>query len=169
MYINKLANIIKSNNELTDKYTKEKWDEIELTLGVKLPTDYKKFINRYGVGSINDFIWVLNPFTQNSNLNLIKKGKEIREAYAISKNGFPEDFMHDVFPSSGGLLPCPYLVRNRTRVPPLENNPEIPPSSRDEGRVPIRKCLRMANNWYFMIYLYFKINLHSLITVNQIK
>ena len=26
-----------------------------------------------------------------------------------------------------------YLVRNRTRGPPLENNPEIPPSSRDEG------------------------------------
>ena len=26
-----------------------------------------------------------------------------------------------------------YLVRNRTRGPPLESNPEIPPSSRDEG------------------------------------
>ena len=26
-----------------------------------------------------------------------------------------------------------YLVRNRTLGPPLENNPEIPPSSRDEG------------------------------------
>ena len=26
-----------------------------------------------------------------------------------------------------------YLVRNRTLGPPLENNPKIPPSSRDEG------------------------------------
>ena len=26
-----------------------------------------------------------------------------------------------------------YLVRNHTLGPPLENNPEIPPSSRDEG------------------------------------
>ena len=26
-----------------------------------------------------------------------------------------------------------YLVRNRTLGPPLHNNPEIPPSSRDEG------------------------------------
>ena len=26
-----------------------------------------------------------------------------------------------------------YLVRNRTLGPPLENNPESPPSSRDEG------------------------------------
>lgn len=106
MYINKLENIIKPTNELKDNYTKEEWDEIELKLGIKLPTDYKQFINRYGVGSINDFLWVLNPFTQNSNLNLIEKGKEIREAYDISKNEFPEDFMHDVFPSNGGLLPC---------------------------------------------------------------
>ena len=26
-----------------------------------------------------------------------------------------------------------YLVRNRTLGPPLENNPEIPPSSQDEA------------------------------------
>ena len=56
MYINKLKNIIKPNNDLLDKYTKEKWDEIELILGIKLPTDYKQFINTYGVGSINDFL-----------------------------------------------------------------------------------------------------------------
>ena len=52
MYINKLENIIKPTNELTDNYTKEEWDEIELKLGIKLPTDYKEFINRYGVGMI---------------------------------------------------------------------------------------------------------------------
>ena len=46
MYINKLENIIKPTNELTDNYTKEEWDEIELKLGIKLPTDYKEFINR---------------------------------------------------------------------------------------------------------------------------
>ena len=31
MYINKLENIIKPTNELKDNYTKEEWDEIELT------------------------------------------------------------------------------------------------------------------------------------------
>ena len=33
----------------------------------------------------------------------------------------------------GSLTSPSYLVRNRTLGPPLENNPEIPPSSRDEG------------------------------------
>src|SRR5574342_160474 len=36
-------------------------------------------------------------------------------------------------PTRGSLTSPLYLVRNRTMGPPLENNPEIPPSSRDEG------------------------------------
>ena len=36
-------------------------------------------------------------------------------------------------PTRGSLTSPSYLVRNRTLGPPLENNPEIPPSSRDEG------------------------------------
>src|SRR5574340_469514 len=36
-------------------------------------------------------------------------------------------------PTRGSLTSPSYLVRNRILGPPLENNPEIPPSSRDEG------------------------------------
>ena len=36
-------------------------------------------------------------------------------------------------PTSGSLTSPSYLVRNRTLGTPLENNPESPPSSRDEG------------------------------------
>src|SRR5574337_743499 len=36
-------------------------------------------------------------------------------------------------PTRGSLTSPSYLVRKRTLGPPLENNPEIPPSSRDEG------------------------------------
>src|SRR5574341_2231116 len=36
-------------------------------------------------------------------------------------------------PTRGSLTSPSYLLRNRTLGPPLENNPEIPPSSRDEG------------------------------------
>src|SRR5574337_967719 len=36
-------------------------------------------------------------------------------------------------PTRGSLTSPSYLVRNRTLGPPLENNPEITPSSRDEG------------------------------------
>src|SRR5574340_1029132 len=36
-------------------------------------------------------------------------------------------------PTRGSLTSPSYLVRNSTLGPPLENNPKIPPSSRDEG------------------------------------
>ena len=36
-------------------------------------------------------------------------------------------------PTRGSLTSPSYLVRKGTVGPPLENNPEIPPSSRDEG------------------------------------
>src|SRR5574337_1167026 len=40
---------------------------------------------------------------------------------------------HPWRPTRGSLTSPSYLERNSTRGPPLENNPEIPPSSRDEG------------------------------------
>ena len=40
---------------------------------------------------------------------------------------------HPWRPTRGSLTSPSYLVRKRTLGPPLENNPEIPPSSRDEG------------------------------------
>src|SRR5574337_532613 len=51
--------------------------------------------------------------------------------------GFPastrESPRETFFNTSRGQIPLPYLGRNRTLGPPLENSPEIPPSSREEG------------------------------------
>jgi len=38
------------------------WDELESSLGTLLP-QYKDFISIYGTGAIDNFIWVLTPFT----------------------------------------------------------------------------------------------------------
>ena len=48
--------------------------------------------------------------------------------------GRAEDHAGVIVGGVGPPLTSPsYLVRNRTLGPPLENNPESPPSSRDEG------------------------------------
>ena len=49
-------------------------------------------------------------------------------------------------PTRGSLTSPSYLVRNRTLGPPLENNPEIPPSSRAEG---LRLLQLLFNNSNF--------------------
>lgn len=57
-----------------------------------------KFIDTYGTGGIDNFLWVLSPFVENENVNLIQKGKVIRDAYQVSKNSFPEYFTHNIYP-----------------------------------------------------------------------
>ncbi|HEU4962862.1 MAG TPA: SMI1/KNR4 family protein [Bacilli bacterium] len=77
---------------------------MEELLGTSLPPDYKEFIDMYGTGSINEFLWVLNPFEKNEYLNLVLQNKVALDAYSVSKSQFPEDFPHNVFPESNGLL-----------------------------------------------------------------
>lgn len=84
---------------------REAWDQVERLLGTRLPPDYEAFIDAYGSGSIDDFLFVLNPFAANANINLLEAGRLRREAYAELRALFPQTFVHDVFPAAGGLLP----------------------------------------------------------------
>ncbi|GGE27443.1 hypothetical protein GCM10011571_32090 [Marinithermofilum abyssi] len=81
------------------------FEDIEKQLGTPLPTDYKEFISIYGTGSIEHFIWVLNPFVDNEHLNLISEKSDILDAYTVLKNEFPHHFKHEVYPNKNGLLP----------------------------------------------------------------
>ncbi|ALC89081.1 hypothetical protein AM500_04190 [Bacillus sp. FJAT-18017] len=85
--------------------TDSEWKHVETRLGTRLPDDYKSFIEMYGTGSIDNFLWVLNPFEKNENLSLFETGKALIEAYLVSQSNFPEDYPYTVFPSEGGLLP----------------------------------------------------------------
>ena len=49
------------------------WQLVEARMLVELPSDYKEFIATYGTGAVDNFLWVLNPFSHNDNLNLIKQ------------------------------------------------------------------------------------------------
>ncbi len=94
------------NPSMTDNRTG--WSELEAVLGVSLPQDYKDYISTYGTGGIDNFIWILTPFDQDENVNFLIRSEEMREAYLESKQQFPEDFKHCVFPEAGGILPWGY-------------------------------------------------------------
>ena len=49
------------------------WQSVEATMRIELPSDYKEFIAYYGTGAVDNFLVVLNPFSCNDNLNLIKR------------------------------------------------------------------------------------------------
>lgn len=84
---------------------KQAWRDFVSTLGTELPSDYKKFIETYGTGGVDNFIWILTPFVSDENVNFLKRKKDISEAYLQSKQDFPEYYKHDIFPMTGGLIP----------------------------------------------------------------
>lgn len=84
------------------------WVSLETKLGVKLPTEYKQFIEKFGTVNFGpsdyyDFITILNPFCQNTYIN-IDVMLHYEEAYRLLKKEFPADFPRPHFPQSGSSL-----------------------------------------------------------------
>lgn len=97
--INMILHIQKQNCK------KNAWEEVEKNIGIIFPEDYKEFIDCYGEGSINEFLWILSPFSENQNLNSVHKFKEMEESYNSMKEEFPEDFKFEFYGRQNGLFP----------------------------------------------------------------
>ncbi|MGW7639234.1 SMI1/KNR4 family protein [Streptomyces decoyicus] len=56
------------------------WTAVENALGTQLPSDYKKFVERYGSGSFKDFLSVLQPNAAHEALDIVKVTPSARSA-----------------------------------------------------------------------------------------
>jgi hypothetical protein len=101
MSLNKLLSILPPPNTPIDNGTEGMWEVVENKMGLKLPSDYKQYINTFGYGAILGFAWVVSPFS--------------RSLMAIDrpdiKNGYQPllDYLqlpYKFYPEPQGLLPC---------------------------------------------------------------
>ena len=92
------------------------WEDVEREVGAKIPTDYKNFVSQYGVGCIDEFLWVFNPFTRNEHLNLVRQMKVklealqvIREDLNRLRNEYHRAVLYSIpyplYPEKDGLVP----------------------------------------------------------------
>ena len=88
-----------------EKHTTEEWDEIQKKHNVIFPSDYIEFIDCYGLGAVDDFLWIYSPWTNNKYLNFFEGGKRALEAYEVCKKEYPNDFPFLSYPKKEGLLP----------------------------------------------------------------
>lgn len=87
------------------KDEKRTWRETESKMGIVFPEDYKRFIEQYGAGAINGFLWILSPFCENKNINLPEKFKVMQASYISIKKEFPDKFWYDFYEAGKGLFP----------------------------------------------------------------
>jgi hypothetical protein len=86
------------------------WDEVETRLGVSLPEDYKLYIDCYGTGGFNEFLFPYNPFTANEYLNLLYALETHHQATRATLKKTPDHSWSPVapfqlYPADEGLLP----------------------------------------------------------------
>lgn len=84
------------------------WQEVERKLGLELPEQYKQIIDIYGDYYWFDFLYFLNPFSLNPNLNLFAQIQEVKKYLTEARNQFPEIYLFSIYPEDGGLLPFIY-------------------------------------------------------------
>ena len=80
-YFNLLSKSISSPSIVYHAGTDKAWQEFEKRSGIQFPTDYKKLINKYGTGGLNNFVWFLTPFVTDENAQEVMVGERKGDYY----------------------------------------------------------------------------------------
>jgi hypothetical protein len=81
------------------------WAAVERALGTGLPGDFKAFTQRYGSGTVDDFLYLFNPFAAGKDGNLVAEKDRVLAAYRQTRARFPDRLPLPPFPEPGGVLP----------------------------------------------------------------
>ncbi|WP_439214229.1 SMI1/KNR4 family protein [Duffyella gerundensis] len=119
--INKLISLLSPPSQRI--FDNAAWAIFESKLSLRLPNDFKKFISIYGCGAIDDFVWVLNPFSKNPNLNF-EKSKYFINAYAVMRQDFLSDYPRPDYPAEGSFLPWAVTDNGETFVWVVDGEPD---------------------------------------------
>ena len=105
MTLPELTEILSPPEAPVETGSPEEWSLVEEEIGTPLPADYKEYVATYGTGSIADFLWPYNPFSENRHLNLVWRVelhagalRQIREEFGEEEVPYPP------YPESGGLM-----------------------------------------------------------------
>jgi hypothetical protein len=103
------------------------WPLVEEELGLTLPPDYCELINAYGSGCFLRFLWPLNPFSEDENLNLTRQAPMLLWAAQEQKRMEPTVVPFPVHPEPGGLFPWGRTDRGDALYWLTEGGPETWP------------------------------------------
>jgi hypothetical protein len=80
------------------------WEKIESLIGMRLPEDYKEFVEFFGGGQIDEFLMILSPFETDEYKNLITRISLNKENRKILEEQFDQLIPYPEFPAEESLL-----------------------------------------------------------------
>lgn len=105
MSLAELVTVLPPPTPLAPREVDTDWGEVAETLFTELPSDFIAFIERYGAGCINDFLWPFSPFTANPRLELINQGRlQVAGLLTLREMGGLEEVPYTLYPEDDGLL-----------------------------------------------------------------
>lgn len=105
MSISQLKQLISPPANPLEVGTTSQWNEFEQTLGLTVPTDYKKFVFTYGTGLLANFYMVYNPFSASPYISFLSVATTVCDNNRESQSFYPDRFPYAYYPKPGGLLP----------------------------------------------------------------
>jgi hypothetical protein len=72
------------------------WDQIEASLGTRLPADFEALIERYGSGMFVDFIRPCTPF--GSWASLVQRARNLLDRMGPARDNWPDLFPYPFYP-----------------------------------------------------------------------
>ena len=100
--INDISKVLIKKEKNNEQYD---WKSIENEKKIVFPEDYKRFLEYYGEGSINNFLWILSPISENPYLNSFKQLSNMKNSYEYMKNNNLIDYDYCFYDNGGGLFP----------------------------------------------------------------
>ena len=123
-------------------YKQPDWVKVESNHDIHFPADYKELVERYGGGSIDNFLWIIDPFSCSRHLNL-DKSEYFRESYAVMQADFPSDYPRPAYPAQGSLWPWAFTENGDTLVWIVDGEPDawlVALHSVDQGEEVVFPC-----------------------------
>ncbi len=105
MVIDELIKVLPPPDSPSEGGTGLDWGAVTARLGEPLPTDYMQFIEKYGSGTINGLIRVLNPFSSADHINFWTQMQALLAAFRALRAEDEDDCPYPLMYEPGGLLP----------------------------------------------------------------
>lgn len=105
----------------SSSYSTQEWTAVESRFCISLPQEFKDIVSEFGSGCVDDFIWLLNPFSENDNLNF-NAAEYFIDAYKQLAADFPEYYQRASYPENGSFFPWAVTDNGETFVWIIDKN-----------------------------------------------